>query len=210
MIKVLIADDHEIIRRGLKHILSEKPDIVVADEASNGQQAYEKIKNGSFDVALLDVFMPVKGGLTVLKQLRLANIDLPVLILSVSTEEQYAVQALKAGAAGFLNKECPPSELIEAIYKAFSGGKYVSASLAENFAASLDPESDYKTHEILTKREFEIFCLIASGKTVTEIADIMYLSIKTISTFRRRILDKTGLKNNSEITYYAIKNGLVQ
>jgi len=209
MIKILVADDHTVVRKGLKQILSETPDIVVADEASNGQEVLDKVWENEYDVVLLDIAMPGRSGLEVLEELKRTKPKLPVLILSMYPEEQYAIRVLKTGAAGYLTKESAPKELIEAIYKVSSGRKYVSVSLAEKLAVNLEIESSKKPHETLSNREFQTLCLIASGKTVKEIAEELSLSVKTISTYRERILDKMNMKTNSELTYYAIKNDLV-
>ena len=210
MLKILVADDHTIVREGLKQILAEVPDMVVAGEASNGSTTLHKVHEGHYDLVLLDIAMPGISGLDVLKQLKAQEPDLPVLMLSMYPEEQYAVRTLKAGASGYLTKESAPVELIAAIRKVCSGGRYITASLAEKLAFCLDSNSDKPIHERLSDREFQVVRMIASGKTVTEIADALALSVKTISTNRRRALTKMGMKTNAEITYYAIKHGLVE
>jgi len=209
MIKVVIVDDHLIVREGLKQIITESSDIKVVGEASNGAEALEKVKRVDCDVLLLDISMPGRSGLEILKDLKHESPDLSVLILTMHPEEQYAVRVLKAGAAGYLTKESAPDELIEAIRKVSIGGKYISSSLAEKLAFDLEIDSGKPPHETLSDREFEVMCLIASGKTVTEIADEMVLSVKTISTYRSRILEKMRMKTNAELTYYSIKNQLV-
>ena len=209
MIKVVIVDDHLIVREGLKQIITESSDIRVVGEASNGAEALEKVKRVDCDVLLLDISMPGRSGLEILKDLKHESPDLSVLILTMHPEEQYAVRVLKAGAAGYLTKESAPDELIEAIRKVSIGGKYISSSLAEKLAFDLEIDSGKPPHETLSDREFEVMCLIASGKTVTEIADEMVLSVKTISTYRSRILEKMRMKTNAELTYYSIKNQLV-
>ena len=209
MIKILIADDHAIVREGLKQILAETADMLVAGEATNGREVLEQVRKEDFDLVLLDIAMPGKDGLETLKELKLEKPKLPVLVLSIYPEEQYAVRLLKAGAAGYLTKESAPEELIAAIRKVSQKGKYISASLAEKLAFYLETDVEKPVHEMLSDREHKVMLLIASGKTVTEIADEMCLSIKTISTYRVRALNKMGLKNNAEFTYYALKHGLV-
>jgi two-component system, NarL family, invasion response regulator UvrY len=209
MINVIIADDHSIVRAGLKQILSEYPDINTADEASNGQDLLDKVRRSTYDVILLDISMPDRSGLEILKQLRMERMNTPVLVLSIHPEEHYAIRALKAGASGYLNKETASEQLVEAIKKVYNGGKYISPKLAEKLADELVSNTDRSPHEILTDREYQVFCRIASGKTVSDIAAELFLSVKTISTYRRRILEKINMKNNSELTYYAIKNNLL-
>jgi len=205
-----VADDHTIVREGLKQILGEVPDMIVAGEASDGSEALHKVQEDHYDLVLLDIAMPGIGGLDVLKQLKSEKPDLPVLMLSMYPEEQYAVRTLKAGASGYLTKESASDELIAAIRKVCSGGKYVTSSLAEKLAFSLDVNSEQPVHERLSDREFQVVRMIASGKTVTEIADALSLSVKTISTNRSRALIKMGMKTNAEITHYFIKHGLVE
>ena len=210
MLKILVADDHTIVREGLKQILGEVHDMIVAGEASDGLEALRKVREDHYDLVLLDISMPGIGGLDVLKHLKSEKPDLPVLMLSMYPEEQYAVRTLKAGASGYLTKESASDELIAAIHKVSSGGKYVTSSLAEKLASCLDTYSDKPVHERLSDREYQVVRMIASGKTVTEIADALSLSVKTISTHRSRALIKMGMKTNAEITYYAIKHGLVE
>jgi two-component system invasion response regulator UvrY len=210
MIKILIADDHPIVRQGFKQVLSETADLVVADEAGNGQEVLAFVAKRDYDVILLDISMPGKNGLEVLKELKVANPKIPVLILSIYPEEQYAIRALKAGASGYLTKASVPEELISAIRKVSRGGKYISSSLAEKIAYELDSDSGKAPHETLSDREYQILLMIASGKTVSDIAGEMCLSVKTVSTYRSRILDKMKLKNNAELTTYAIRNKLVE
>jgi len=209
MLRILIADDHAIVRQGLKQIVAETRDIVVAGEASNGQELLDKIRVDDYDVVVLDITMPVRNGMDVLKQLRSERPRLPVLILSIHSEEQYASRALRAGASGYLTKESAPDELVVAIRKVSLGGKYISSSLAEKLAFELEIGREQTPHERLSDREYQVMCMIASGKTVTEIAQELSLSEKTISTYRSRILEKMKMKNSAELTYYAIKNQLV-
>ena len=208
MLKILIADDHPVFRRGLKQIIAETTDIVVADEAADGLEVLNKVKVGDFDVVLLDISMPGKTGIDVLAQLKYERPKLPVLMLSMHPEEQYAVRALRAGASGYLTKESAPDELVGAIRKVSTGGKYVSASLAEKLASIVQKEGEELPHQTLSDRELHVMCLIASGKTVSEIARELSLSVKTISTYRSRILEKMKMKNNAELTRYAINNDL--
>ena len=209
MIKILIADDHAIVREGLKQILAETADMVVGGEATNGQEVLDHVRREDWDLVLLDLAMPGKDGLDTLKELKQEKPKLPVLVLSIYPEEQYAVRILKAGAAGYLTKESAPEELIAAIRKVSQKGKYISPSLAEKLAFYLEAGTEKPPHEMLSDREYKVMLMIASGKTVKEIADEMFLSIKTVSTYRVRALNKMGLKNNAEFTYYALKNGLV-
>ena len=210
MLKILVVDDHTIVREGLKQILSEVPDIIVAGEASDGNQALNQVYKGDYDLVLLDIAMPGIRGLDVLKQLKTEKPDLPILMLSMYPEEQYAVRTLKAGASGYLTKESAPEELIAAIRKVCAGGKYVTSSLAEKLALYLETDFEKSAHELLSDREYQVVLMIASGKTVSQIATELSLSVKTISTNRSRALTKMGMKTNAELTYYAIKHGLVQ
>lgn len=210
MIKILIADDHAVVREGLKQIISETPDMLVTDEADNGQEVLNKVSKQHYDVVLLDITMPGRSGLDVLKQLKSKKPKLPVLMLSVHPEEQYAIRTLKAGASGYLTKGSATDELIAAIRKISTGKKYVSSSLAEKLAFDLDMDYEKPRHEILSDREYQVMSMIASGKTVKEIADELSLSVQTISTYRSRILEKMKMKNNAEIIYYAVKQGLVE
>jgi DNA-binding NarL/FixJ family response regulator len=209
IIKVLITDDHAVVRKGLKQIIEETPGMLAADEAASGNEALEKIRKNAYDVVLLDIAMPGKSGLDTLKELKLEKPNLPVLILTIYPEEQYALRVLKAGAAGYLTKESAPAELVTAIRKVSEGGRYVSPSLAEKLAFNIGADTDAELHERLSDREYQVMCMIASGKTVSEIADDMSLSVKTISTYRTRILEKMEMKNNAELTHYAIKKELV-
>ena len=208
-IRILIADDHPIVRAGFKQVLSETPDLVVADEAGNGQEVLQYLKKKKYDVVLLDISMPGKNGLEILKDLKMDYPKLPVLILSIYPEEQYAIRALRAGASGYLTKASAPNELISAILKISEGGRYISASLAEKLASYLDADMTKSPHETLSDREHQIMRLIASGKTVSEIAESLHLSVKTISTYRAHVLEKMKMKNNAEITLYAVQNKLV-
>lgn len=209
MIKILIADDHAIVREGLKQIISENPDMVVAAEAGNGAEVMEKVSENNFDVVLLDISMPGKSGLDVLRQLKSEKPKLPVLMLSVHPEEQYAMRALRAGASGYLTKESAPDELISAVRRIAQGRKYVSLSLAERLAFELGIDFKKERHEVLSDREYQVMCMIASGKTTKEIAEELSLGIQTVGTYRNRILEKMRMKNIAEVIHYAVKRGLV-
>ena len=210
MIRILVVDDHAIVREGLKQILADVTDLSVRDEAANGQEALEKIRGGEFDCVLLDISMPGRSGLEVLKEIKAERPRLPVLILSMHAEEQYAIRALKAGASGYLTKASAPDELIGAIRKVSCGRKYVSASLAEKLAGELDSDATKPPHETLSDREYQVMLMLASGKAVKEIADELCLSVKTISTYRSRVMEKMSMKKNAELTLYAIQNRLVE
>jgi DNA-binding NarL/FixJ family response regulator len=209
MIRILIADDHAIVRRGLKHIVSEQPDMTVAGEAENARQVFDLVRTDKWDVIVLDINMPGRSGLEVLKELRREHPRLPVLVLSVHPEDQYGVRVLKAGAAGYLTKDSAPDEVVQAIRKVHRGGKYVSASLAEVLAFELETETDRPRHESLSDREYQVMTMIASGKTVGEIGEELSLSVKTISTYRARVLGKMKMRTNAELTHYAIQNQLL-
>jgi two-component system, NarL family, invasion response regulator UvrY len=209
MIKILIADDHAVVREGVKYILSEIHDIKIAGEAGNGHEALEKIGKNDYDLILLDIAMPGRDGLEILKDIKVLKPKLPVMILSMFPEEQYALRALKSGASGYLTKDSIPDELIKAVRKVLNGGKYVSSSFSDKLLFSLDSDSDRPLHESLSDREYQVLRLIASGKTIKDIADEMSLSVKTVSTYRSRILEKMDMKNNAELTHYAIKHRLV-
>jgi len=209
MIRILIADDHAILREGLKHILAEGSDVTVAAEASTGQEVLEKIRNDKYDMVLLDISMPGMSGLEVLKQLKIEKPKLPVLVLSMHPEEQYAVRALRAGASGYLTKESAPDELITAIRKISQGRKYITSSLAERIAFEMEIDSEKPLHDILSDREYQVLRLIAAGKTIKQIAEELSLSIKTVSTYRTRIMEKMKMKTNAELMHYAIKHQLL-
>jgi len=208
--RILIADDHAVVRKGLRQILEEASDIVVGGEASNGREVLEKIRAGGWDALVLDITMPGQTGLEVLKEVKQEAPRLPVLMLSMHAQEQYAARVLKAGASGYLPKESAPEELIKAIRKVCSGGKYVSADQAEKLIYLFDNTSDKAPHELLSDREFEVLRAIASGRTVSQIAAEVHLSVKTVSTYRARILEKMRMKTNAELTTYSVRNGLVQ
>jgi len=210
MKRIIIADDHEIVRAGLKQIIADDPDLSVEGEAGDGQELLEKLRKVKFDLVLLDMKMPGRSGLEILKQLKIEHPSLPVLVLSMHSEEQYAVRTIKAGASGYITKETAPDKLIEAIRRVCSGGKYISQSLAEKLADSISDSQSKPPHEYLTDREFQVMCMIASCKTISEIARELFLSVKTISTYRQRILEKMSMKNNAELTHYMISNDLLE
>lgn len=209
MIRVLIADDHAIVRRGMVEILREAPDIAVTGEVGTGRQVLQSVQAADYDVLVLDIAMPEGGGLEVLKQLQTLRPGLPVLMLSMYSEEQYAVRTLKAGAAGYLSKESVPDELIAAIRRIAGRGRYITQSLAEKLAMTLGNEPAAEPHETLSDREYQVMCLMATGRTATEIAGELSLSVKTISTYRTRLLLKLGLQSTAEVIRYALERGLV-
>jgi DNA-binding NarL/FixJ family response regulator len=209
MIRALIADDHAVVRQGLKQILGDMPEMVVAGEATTGQEVLDKVRAETWDVVVLDISMPDRSGLDVLKQLRSERPRLPVLVLSMHSEDQYAVRVLKAGASGYLTKDSAPDELVKAIRKVVSGGTYVSSFLAEKLAFEVGTDSSRLPHETLSDREFQVLRLIAAGESVTEIAAELYLSVKTVSTYRARMLEKMNLTTNAELIHYAMRNHLI-
>lgn len=207
--RVLIVDDHAVFRRGLKEILTDAFDAVEVGEAPNGQEALPLVRQETWDLIILDVTMPGRHGLDILKDIKCAYPRLPVLVLSMHPEDQYAVRALTAGASGYLTKEAAPQNLVEAVKKALAGGKYITPTLAERLASRLGQSPSAPAHEALSDREYQVLCLLASGKTVSQVAEELILSAKTVSTYRTRILEKMALKNNSELTRYALENRLV-
>jgi DNA-binding NarL/FixJ family response regulator len=209
-VRVLIADDHPVVRQGLKQMLGAEPDLVVAGEASNGHETIELCERVAWDVAVVDYNMPGKGGIDLVKELRSRHPHCPVLVLSIYPEEQYALRVLKAGAAGYLTKESAADELVNALRKVAKGGRYVSATLGERLAQELAGDGEQPLHRRLSDREYQIMWMIASGKTVGEIAEQLFLSPNTISTYRARILQKLDLKNNAELMRYAIHHQLVE
>ena len=209
MIRILIADDHAIVREGLKQIVADTSDMIVTAEASDGHEVLALMSQDNYDVVVLDMAMPGLSGLDILKQIKRETPKLPVLILSVHPEEQYAVRALKAGASGYLTKERAPDELITAIRKVSMGGKYITSSLAEKLAFELEVDTEKPPHKTLSDREFQVMCMIAKGRTIKNIAEELFLSPKTVSTYRSRILEKMKMKSNEELTHYARNNHLV-
>lgn len=208
-IRVLIADDHAIVREGLKQIIGDSGLITVAGEAENAQQAIQKVREGGFDVLLLDISMPDRNGIDVLKQVKKELPSLPVLMLTMHREDQYAIRAMKAGASGYLTKQSAPAELVNALQLVASGRKYITPSLAEEMANLIGDDPAKPLHETLSDREYQTLIMIASGKTVTEIAVELSLSVKTISMYRARLLQKIRLRHNAELTHYAMRHKLV-
>lgn len=209
MINILIADDHSVVRKGIKQILSEESDLQVLGEASNNDEIISQLNDKNWDLIILDITMPGKSGLDSIIEIKQKKPEIKILILSMHPEEEIAISAIKNGADGYLNKESVPGELLRAIRKVVSGGKYISNALAESMILSLQSDPAKKPHESLSEREFQVLCMLASGSTLTEIAGKLDLSIKTISTYRTRILEKMNLKSNVDITHYAIRNKLV-
>jgi two-component system invasion response regulator UvrY len=209
MIRVLIVDDHAILRRGLRALISDEFHGTAFGEAADAVEALEQLRKKEWDVALLDMTMPGKSGLELLKEIKVEWPKLPVLVLSGHSEDQFAIRVLKAGGAGYMTKESAPEELAKAIHKILAGGRYVSPALAEKLALGVKKDLTLTPHETLSDREYEVMSGIGSGKTVSEIAEELSLSAKTISTYRARVLEKLGVKNSAEIAQYAIRNGLV-
>jgi DNA-binding NarL/FixJ family response regulator len=209
MIRVFIADDHPLVRKGMANLLKEEPDFGVTGQGSNAHEVLDGLQKVSADVLVMDLSMPGRSGLDLLRELRVLYPRLPILILSMHPEERFAVRALKAGAAGYLTKETPPEEILQAIRRVAEGRKYVSPSLAEKLAVSVGKRNGGLPHENLSDRELQVLCMIASGKKVKEIADDLHLSFRTINTFRARILHKMNMKSNVELTHYAIEHKLV-
>ena len=208
MIRVLLADDHTVVRRGLKQILAETEDIRTAGEVDSGAGVLRTVRERKYDIVLLDITLPDQNGLEVLGQLRNTNPSLPVLMLSVHPEEQYAIRALKEGAAGYLTKDSAPEEMVAAIRKVYRGGKYVSSALAERLAGLLGSQ-EKAPHESLSEREFQVMLLLANGKSVSEIANGLALSAKTVSTYRARLMGKLGVNSIAELVRYAMKHELI-
>jgi len=209
-IKILIADDHAIVREGLKQIVAEEKDILVAGEAENAEQLMGHLAKEKWSLVILDINMPGKSGLEALKDIKLQYPDLPVLILSMFSEDQYGIRAIKAGASGYLKKVSAPTELVTAIRKIVSGGMYINPSLAEKLAEKFGQKEKELLHEKLSDREYQIMCNIALGKSAEEIAQDLSISINTVYTYRNRILEKMSMKSNVELTQYVLSNKLVE
>ncbi len=207
--KILVVDDHAVVRQGVKQILNEQFQGAVIGEARNAEEMIDRIKKFTWDIVVLDVGMPGKSGLDALKDLKLVCPKLPVLVLSAYPEDQLARRMLKAGASGYLTKDSAPNELVQALRKILGGGKFVSASMAELLVANLNEQAERPPHELLSDREYQVMCLIAVGKSLKEIAEDLCVGISTINTYRARILEKMQLKNNTELTHYALENRLV-
>jgi DNA-binding NarL/FixJ family response regulator len=208
--RILLADDHAVVRHGLKQILADEFKRAAFGEARNAQEALDLVWKENWDVAILDITMPGRSGLDVLREIKKSKPRLPVLVLSMHPENQFAVRVLKRGASGYMTKESAPVELVGAVKKVMAGGRYVSTSLAEKLATYLSGDSQKPAQELLSDREFQVLRLIASGKIVSEIAKDLSLSVKTISTYRSRILEKMGLRNNAELMHYAMQHQLVE
>lgn len=210
MIRVAIVDDHAIVRTGLRQYFSELGDIEVVGEAANGREAQVLARNGGIDVLLMDISMPGQNGVDVLRNIKSHCSDIRVLILSGLPEAHYATSLLRQGANGYLNKECEPEEIAKAIRAVAAGKRYITSAVADLLAGQLDRDTEKPPHELLSERELQVFLRLAKGEAVGAIADSLSLSIKTVSTYRARILEKLALSSNSDITYYALKNGLIQ
>jgi len=210
MIRIAIVDDHALVRAGLRQFFADEADFSVVAEAANGREAMEIVRKGEVDVILMDIAMPDQSGVDALAAIRARAPDLPVLILSGYPETHYATTLLRQGASGYLNKDCDPQEIVKAIRTVCRGRKYISASVAERLADSVTGNADRLPHEELSERELQVFLRLAKGETVGVIAESMSLSVKTISTYRTRVMEKLQLTSNSDLTYYALKNGLIQ
>jgi len=210
MIRIGIVDDHVIVRTGLRQYLSEHVDLRVTGEAANGKEALDLVRGGEVDVLIMDLSMPDQSGVDALAAIKAREPDLPVLILSGFPETHYATTLLRQGASGYLNKECDPEEIVTAIHTVHRGRKYITPTVAELLAETLGGDTTKLAHEELSDREFQVFLRLAKGETVGNIADSMNLSVKTVSTYRTRVMEKMKLASNSDLTYYALKNGLIQ
>jgi DNA-binding NarL/FixJ family response regulator len=209
MIDILVVDDHALIRKGLKMLLEESPDFQVKGEAETGMQAVKMLRDRHYDLVLLDISLPDKHGMDVLKQLKSEQPDIKIIVLSMYPEDQYGVRTLKAGAVGYINKQSAPEKLVGAIQQVISGKKYISETLAEQLLSNLIGESQDLLHQSLSNREYQTLCLMSSGNSLTEISEIMMLSPKTVSVYRARMLEKMNFKNNAEAVHYAIAHHLV-
>jgi len=207
--KILICDDHQIVRLGIKQILQQLPEVAVIEEAGNGEEALKILKNDDFDIVILDISLPGISGLNVLQLIKEEWQQLNVLMLSMHPQEQYAIRALKLGASGYLTKDTAFDELVAAVKKIAAGGRYISMALAENLALYIDNETDAHKHDILSKREFEIMIMLANGKSLQEIGDELFISNKTVSTYRTRVMEKMGLCANTDLTKYCMVNNLI-
>jgi two-component system, NarL family, invasion response regulator UvrY len=210
MIRIAIVDDHAIVRAGLRQFFAEQPDFTVVAEAVNGREALAIVRQGEIDVMVLDISMPDQSGVDALAAIRARAPELPVLILSGYAEEHYAIRLLRQGAAGYLNKDCDPDEIVKAIRTVHRGRKYITAGVAERLADGLTGGSDQQPHELLSERELQVLLRLARGETIGHVADSLSLSVKTVSTYRSRVMEKMQLASNSDLTYYALKNGLIQ
>lgn len=209
MIRVAIVDDHAIVRAGLRQYLAEQGDLEVVGEAANGREALDLVRQGGLDVVVMDLAMPGQGGVDALAAIKARAPELPVLILSGYAEAHYATALLRQGAAGYLNKECEPEEIVQAIRTVSRGRRHITAAVAELLADSLGAGADKPPHEALSEREFQVMLHLARGETIGALAETLSLSVKTVSTYRTRVMDKMKLQSNSDLTYYALKNGLI-
>lgn len=209
MLRILIADDHTVVRKGLKQILLDEFPNAEIEEVPDAEELVKKVMQAKWDIVVSDLSMPGRSGLDALQQVKLSHPDLPVLILSIHPEEQYALRALKAGASGYLSKDTAPDELVKAVQKVLLGKKYISQSIAEKLANTLSSKANKDLHENLSNREFDVMKLLANGKSVSEIAEVLSLSVTTVSTYRARVMTKMNLKSNSDLTKYAIENKLI-
>jgi DNA-binding NarL/FixJ family response regulator len=209
IVKVAIVDDHAIVRAGLKQFLSEMVDLRVVGEAASGREAIDLVRNTEIDVLIMDLSMPGQSGIDALAMIRAKAPDVGILILSGYPEEQYAVNLIRQGASGYLNKECEPMEIVNAIRTIALGRRYISPSVAELIAQQLNRKEGTAAHDLLSEREFQVFLKLATGETAGEIAQALSLSVKTVSTYRTRLMEKMGLQSNSDLTYYALKNKLI-
>jgi len=209
MLRILIADDHTVVRKGLKQILLDEFTAAVIEEVADAEELIKKVMTDKWDVVVSDLSMPGRSGLDALQQLKISHPELPVLILSIHPEEQYALRALKSGASGYLSKDTAPDELVKAVRKVLLGKKYISQSIAEKLASTFSSDTVMNPHESLSDREFDVMKLLANGKSVSEIAEMLSLSVTTVSTYRARVMVKMDLKSNSDLTKYAIENNLL-
>lgn len=209
MIRILVVDDHAVVRAGLRSFLADVPDMEISGDAANSDEALRLVRDQDWSVVLLDISLPDKSGMEVLSQIKREKPDLPVLVLSMHPETRYAVQLLRGGASGYLQKEAMAAELVSAIRTVVLGRKYVSAAVAQLLATDIDASNDGPLHGTLSEREFQVFCRLAQGQGATKIAQDLSLSVKTVSTYRTRVLEKMKMASNADLTYYAIKNNLV-
>lgn len=209
MIKILIADDHPLILKGLKILIDEESDMKIVDIATDGSEALKKLRANKYDITVMDISMPKKTGVEILEELKYEKIKTPILILSVYPEEQYAMRLIKTGASGYLTKDTAPEELVTAIRKIVSGGKYISKNLTSKMIEEITEPTPKKPHELLSNREFRVMCMIASGKSLKEIGDDLNINIKTVSTYRTRLMEKMRMETNSQLTRYAMENKLI-
>jgi two-component system, NarL family, invasion response regulator UvrY len=210
MIRIAIVDDHAMVRAGLRQFFSDQPDFAVVAEAASGREAVDIVRNAEVDVIVLDISMPDQSGVDALAAIKARAPELPVLILSGFAESHYATTLLRLGASGYLNKDCDPEEIVKAIRTVCRGRKYITAAVAEQLADTLGDGGDRPLHETLSERELQVFLRLAKGETIGHMAESMSLSVKTVSTYRTRVMEKMKLASNSDLTYYALKAGLIQ